>query len=290
MFNKMRVAFCLIVCLAVSGMILTSATLTSALAKDGKSLKKAIEMQKAIDLLKKGEVEYAASLFKLAFQEGTADAGFYLARLQESGALGPISSDDFKSLYIKAAEQGSSKALNRVGVMHYKGEFGLLQNFDKAETYLCEAARLNDREGLANCGLLLLDKRYKKRDVKAAKDMLEKAVQAGSVNAHYNLAEQYNLGDNFQRNRKLAMQYYESAASFGHGGALMALAQIYFEGKPVSRNLKKAYLYARLAEKKGVVFKPDFVRLVLSNITPEEREAVEQRDFQYWTEKKSLFY
>src|SRR5262245_11430522 len=82
-------------------------------------------------LLEKKDFTGAAKAFAEGFDKGDGEAGFHLARMVELGVGFPADSVKARALYIGAAEKGSPAAMNRLGLMHLRGE-GVRQDFAAA--------------------------------------------------------------------------------------------------------------------------------------------------------------
>lgn len=74
-----------------------------------------------------------------------------------------------------------------------------------------------------------------------------KAAEQGDNNARYSLAVRYASGLGVQKDKDEAMRLYRLAASGEHVYAMIALADAYYEGKDVSRDLERAYIWLTVA-------------------------------------------
>lgn len=172
-------------------------------------------VKQALAAIDKQDFTKAMQTFDKAFKGGDAEAGFYLGRMAELGLGVTANPGAAAILYKAAAEKGSPKALNRVGLMHYRGEAGVLQDFEAARIDICKAADLGEKDAMFNC------------------------------------AEIYADGQHAPKNAELALKYYQKAADQGHIGALNVLGILYRDGKDVQKDAAKAKAFFEKSAAKG---------------------------------------
>ncbi|MCY1740784.1 tetratricopeptide repeat protein [Ensifer sp. SL37] len=218
-------------------------TYTSASAK-GVSLAKG--------LVEKGQIAEAVKEFQKAYDAGEYDAGFYIARLLELGLGG--SSDPVAALrtYQAAAEKGSPMALNRLGVMQYRGEVGQLQDFKAARASFCRAAEAQYPEALYNCGDLTEKGLGGEPDIEAAAGLYQRAAELGNVDAMNRLGELLGRDDYPSKDVARAFSYYKQSAERGNAQGLFQLALALQSGKGgETADPVMAHVYFNLASMAG---------------------------------------
>ena len=95
--------------------------------------------------------------------------------------------------YLKAAEQGSSRAQFRLGVLYDNG-YGVTQDYAKAGEWYLKAAEQGDPDAQNNLGLLYSSGRGGTQDYAKAREWYLKAAGQGDLDAQYNLGLLYNKG------------------------------------------------------------------------------------------------
>lgn len=127
--------------------------------------------------------------------------------------------------------------------------------------YLKEAAARNYLPALFDLGTTLYKGDMGEQDKVAGLDYLKQAADAGYETACHNYASfiyEYKNSDGKGHSVKEAMQfyresmpYYENAAKLGFARSQMALANMYFIGLGVDKDMDKAYIYAKAASDQG---------------------------------------
>lgn len=191
-----------------------AAVFSPAVAADDASIKTP-HVDAGLAALQEEAFAEAINQFNTGFAAGEADGGFYIGRMLEMGV--GVEADRPRALtaFRQAADAKSSLAMNRLGLMHLRGEAGVLQNFKKARSLICEAADQAYDEAEFNCAELLF------RGVGGAEEF-DKAIAL-----------------------------YTLAADKGHIGAMNRLGAIYANAEFEGSDLTKAVNYFRLAAEAG---------------------------------------
>ena len=141
------------------------------------------------DLIKDGlasleakNYEAALKAFNDAYTAGQGDGAFYLARMLELGVGLEGDPEKARLLYLAAADKGSAKALNRVGLMSFRGE-GVLQEYKAAREAICKGADLGEADAQFNCAGLLVQGQGGSKDVAKAMSYYAKASDQGHIGA-----------------------------------------------------------------------------------------------------------
>jgi uncharacterized protein len=205
------------------------------------------------DLIKDGlasleakNYEAALKAFNDAYNAGQGDGAFYLARMLELGVGIEGDPEKARLLYLAAADKGSAKALNRVGLMSFRGE-GVLQDYKAARETICKGADLGEADAEFNCANLLAQGHGGPKDMGKAMTYYAKASDHGHIGAMNTLGFAYRDGANGAKDLEKARSYFEKAATKGNPVGLFEIASMYEAGNPVSKDLGKAHLYYNLA-------------------------------------------
>jgi TPR repeat protein len=222
----------------------------------------------------------ALKLFNDAFAAGNADGGFYLARMVELGVGVEAAPQKARILYLAAADKGSAKAMNRVGLMHFRGE-DVLQDYDAAREMICKAADLGDADGAFNCAGLYADGRGVAKDAAKAFAYYRKAAEQRHIGAEVALGFAYLQGSGTDKDPAGAKAAFEAAASRGNPVALFQLGAMYETGAPVARDLTMAHLYYNLASARQYSAANEALQRVTAAMDPQAVEAAQTKAKQW---------
>jgi TPR repeat protein len=127
--------------------------------------------------------------------------------------------------------------------------------------YLKEAVARNYLPALYDLGTTLCKGDMGEKNQVAGLDYLEQAADAGYLTAWHNYATlSYEYKNNDGKGHSIdeamkfyreSMPYYEKAAKLGFARSQMALANMYFIGLGVDKDMDKAYIYAKAASDQG---------------------------------------
>ena len=190
--------------------------------------------------------EAAAQTFSKAFEDGEVDGAFYLGRMLELGLGGEPNRQTAVGLYVAGSAKGSALAKNRLGVLHVQG-LGVLQDYERGATLVCEAAEAGDMNGQFNCGSLLKEGKGIAKDEKKAVEWFGKAADSGHVGAKNLYAEALVQGVHVEQNPVKAVQYYQQTAASGNATGLFSLALAFENGLGLEKDVEKAHAYFNLA-------------------------------------------
>ena len=106
-----------------------------------------------------------------------------------------------------------------------------------------------DMAARCSLGLMYLEGKGTKKDVKQAIDLLTSSSAHGYAEASIALGDVYVKGVEVEANAELALKYYSLAKDSGRAGALEKMGDIYAEGKIIPRDMPKALrLYSEACE------------------------------------------
>ena len=185
-------------------------------------------------------------------------AQFLLGRRYRLGWGVKVDADEAKQWFKKAAKTGHGDALNELGEM---AEFQVFINnvpissqktMEEGLPYYRKSSDAGSPSGMANYARLLLVGVANKKDVTQAEALYRKCVQLDPTNAtaHYALATIAEANLRFAlltndksaaTNRAAMLEHFEAAEKLGHPQAASNLGLIYYEGRLVKQNFRKAY-------------------------------------------------
>ena len=137
--------------------------------------------------------------------------------------------------------------MNRLGLMHHRGEMGVLQDAETAKKFICGAADVGDKDGQFNCAELLASAIKADAEMKPAIDYYEKAAAQGHIGAQNTLGMVYKAGKGVKADLERAKKSFEETASKGNPIGLFEFGLMHERGAPMPKNLAKAHLYYNLA-------------------------------------------
>jgi S1-C subfamily serine protease/TPR repeat protein len=179
---------------------------------------------------------------RVAADHGDPRGQFFMAELTFSGT-NRQSREQALVWYDESQRTGYAEALYRMGQLHDKGDYIRLQT-QLAQEMFEEACSKDHGEACNEAALGYLNNNQHD----AVPDLLQKAIQHGSINARLNLAYLYESGKGVRRDKKRAHELYEEAAMLGSNLGQLKLALDYYEGKEVKKAYKTAYSWALVAE------------------------------------------
>jgi TPR repeat protein len=176
-------------------------------------------------------------------------AQYSLGRLYETGQGVQQDLEQAVGWYVRAADLGHPKAAMKLAYLFRDGGPGLKPDGRLAVTYFEKAgtgAALNE------IGVMYLKGNAVTRNAKIAHDWFEKAAAQGSTEAEYNLGLLFQAGYTGQPDYIQAMEHFQNGANAKDGPSMLALGQLYAEGKGVPKDLVQAHTWFDLAAANGV--------------------------------------
>jgi hypothetical protein len=98
---------------------------------------------------------------------------------------------------------------------------------------------------------------YKNGDFTTALHYWEPYAKEGDVKAQYNIANLYYKGKGVEQNYKKALYWYHKASQQEHAKSLLKIGLMHCKGEGVLRSFKKAVPYVRSAYENGCVKAPE---------------------------------
>lgn len=146
--------------------------------------------------------------------------------------------------FSKSAENGYSKAQNRLGIMYLKG-IGVNQNYTKAYAYFVQGYNNNQNKASAYwLGYCFYTGIGINQNLNAAYKFFKYASDQGLPRASRYLGMMYYFGDGLPKNYNNAVYYFNIAANEGDSFAQMFMGVCYYDGTGVVKdsNLGRSYL------------------------------------------------
>lgn len=158
----------------------------------------------------------------------------------------------FRALNIfREIEDQDMEAVYYIALCTREGN-GTKQDYKKALALFEKAAMSGLPDAQTSLGLMYLDPDYEMVDMNKAVAWLEKAAEQGDSCALENLGEMYLCGYHVQKDEKKAFSLLKRAENHPFSQLTeKALANIYFNGNVVERNISKAYYYYHSHEGKN---------------------------------------
>ncbi|MCA9801334.1 MAG: SEL1-like repeat protein [Cyanobacteria bacterium HKST-UBA02] len=191
--------------------------------------------------------------FTRAANQGDQDAQLQLGLIAFNNDE-RLNEPDFETAvrwFSMAADQGNTVAMRCLSSAYDSGN-GVKEDPQEALSWMQTAAELNDPEAIFWIGRWHSEGSHTlKRDRKAAFRYFRKAAELGSINAHFELAMHYLLGEGVAINYDSGLRHLNQAAEDGHRGAIYQLGLIHALGQGVPRDEKRALELITSAAKKG---------------------------------------
>ncbi|WP_034303694.1 tetratricopeptide repeat protein [Herbaspirillum sp. RV1423] len=219
----------------------------------------------------------ALKLLEPLIEQNNSQAQYVLGSMLEDGKGVPVDAQKANALFELAEMQGNVDALTRKGGRYFRGE-GVAQDFSKAFESYEKAANRGGAFAQGKVAAMLADGMGVNRDTRLAITWYEKALAIPDnywkSDAYKGLAKIY-IGE---RSFLKAAQYFKKAAAMSDKDAQLALAQLYYEGQGVPRNMKLAFVLSKVAQRDGN-HKAKAVALsaiAKQNLSVDEATAIEQ--------------
>lgn len=196
----------------------------------------------------------AVTWYKLAAEQGHADAQYNLA-LQYSEGVG-VKQDLAKAakLYQLAADQGQSEAQASLGSFYERGTC-VKKDYGHALKWYRLAAEQGNGLGFANLGKMYLGGRGVKQDAVAASKWFKLGVEQGNDDAQATLGWMYLESKDYDA----AFKVSEMSAKQGNATAQNNLGCMYDKGLGVKQDTIKAGRWWRLAADQGQAAAQEFL-------------------------------
>jgi serine/threonine protein kinase len=157
----------------------------------------------------------------LAILPNDARVAFQLGRAVDKAGDG----DEAVRLYRKAAEGGSTAALNNLGLMLVRG-VGIAKDEAEAVRWYRKAADAGYAPGMNNLGIMYQTGSGVRKDEVEAVHWYRQAADSGFPDAMFNLGVMYATGRGVEKDTAEAIRWYRKAAAAGDEDAKAALSRL----------------------------------------------------------------
>ncbi|MCF6439536.1 sel1 repeat family protein [Pseudoalteromonas luteoviolacea] len=198
------------------------------------------------------DLEKAADYFQTSYARGYKECAFELGylfhriTLQKELAL---------HWYAIASKNGSSDALNNLGMMYNNGD-GVDVDYTIARSYFERAIELGGSLSFGNLGSLYELGKGVEQDYLTAISYYQQGVEHQDAQSMHNLANLYNTGTGVDKDRVLALSLFEQAAKLGNQFSAFNLANAYLHGDLKTQSDELAFKYYLQSARSG--FAPAF--------------------------------
>jgi TPR repeat protein len=212
----------------------------------------------ALDERAPGHRRAAIRWLERSVAAGHRDAQWLLGSLH---AEGPSKKSYLRAraIFLKAAKQNDSDAMNDVGVLYEHGR-GVRRDYEKARAYYERSADHGNRDGMFNLGSLLDRGLGDAPDYKTAKVWYERSAALGHASAMFNLGYMYSHGNGVKEDQKKAFYWYRKATAVGDTDAMNNIGSMYQHGRGVRKSYSQACAWYKRAADLGNVRARDNLR------------------------------
>jgi len=243
-------------------------------------------LQLGLQALGNQQFPEAAKLFETAFQTGQVDGAFFLGSMAELGNGTEKNMTTAVALYEAAAEKDSALALQRLGLLQFQGQGGLLQDFESAHRMLCKSADLGLAKAMVNCAQLYQTGRGLEQNTKKALEYYQKAMDLEFSSAFVELARMYSEGVATEKNDIKAHELLKLASELGNVAGLYHMGLAAETGEFDGKDLQRGHMYFNLASARG--HEPSKEAMMrLSNQLSSEDLKTAQKAAIAWTKEKA---
>jgi hypothetical protein len=193
----------------------------------------------------------ALVLWQKAAELGSARAQNWLGVMYERGEGVPQSYTSAFEWFQKAADQDYDLGQGNIGVLFLLGR-GVPQNDAKAFAWFKKAADQGVAQGQFSLGLMYASGRGTPQNYVKAAELLKKAADQGLAGAQSILGSLYSEGLGVHQDFVTASEWYKKAAIQGDASAQFDLGVMYTEGRGVPRNDEKAAGWYQKAADQGL--------------------------------------
>lgn len=176
----------------------------------------------------------------------------------------------------RSAEQGHAEAQFRLGVIYGNGD-GVDIDHQKAMSWFSKAARQGHENALITMAWMYANGAGVDADDERARELYLLAADHGSAKAQYVVGTMYRFAQfGAPKDPAKALHYYTASANQGFATAQFALGRMLVEGKLVEKDNITALQWLTLAQANGSKRAEDYIKELLQQMSPEEREKARQ--------------
>lgn len=193
--------------------------------------------EKAQNLFDQDKYEDAYKIFKQLADQGDAKAQNALGNGYQHGFWGETDLKQAKKWFQKAADQNYAGGIHNLGMLEF-----LQGNYKQALPYFEKGANLKSSESMTLLGAYYSEGIIFEQDYKKALEYFSKAIDidADNASALFNIGQAYYYGEGVGQDYNKAFAWYVKSANQDYSLAKIQLAEMYFSGQAVPKNVKKA--------------------------------------------------
>ena len=210
---------------------------------------------------------------------------YLLARIYRTGRFGQaFSSAQIADLFQNACDADYTPAYHHCAINIVEGYGAKLQNYALAEKYFSQSVAANEVEGIYLFAILLSQGKVFTLQRKRAFELYQKAAELKHAPSQLALANAYYAGLGVDKNLSTARNWYEKAGQHKQINALLALGRMYEQGDGVKKNLIEAHKFYNLASSLNSQQAQQQL-VALSQDMPLKQVLKAQQEAQQWVEK-----
>ena len=206
--------------------------------------------------------EEAGRQYMLAESAGYALADFSLAFLYESGFGVPRDFDTAAALYRRAASAGYADALAAEGMLFVKSA---TPDYATAKNLFERAVQAGSIQGQVDLGQLYEYGRGVAADTAKALECYHTAAMAGNSEAMYRIGMITKYSDEVQKDPPLACKWFQRAYENGHPYGTLELGNCYHQGQGVDKSSQQAFALYYMAAQAGLPLAQEFVGAIFES-------------------------
>lgn len=193
--------------------------------------------------VKGAKAEDAAALLEKAADAGHPPAQLAFARMIQSGAAGRKPDPERARFLIQQAAESGLAAAQTAHALILMGQVDLKSrdlNYDEPVAWFRKAADQGDTEAMCRLGMMQAVGQGMPADPAAAWKLISKAARAGNALALNEAGIALQQGRGVEQDPVAAIGYFHAAADLGNVAALVNLGSCYRSGNGIPRDLNKA--------------------------------------------------
>ena len=148
--------------------------------------------------------------YQILAKQRDAETQFNLGVMHATGKGAKKNNSEAVKWFKQAVLRGHAKAQLQLGLMYYKGEGGLRQNYNLAIALFKKSAEQGISQAQFNLGMIYYKGEGVAKNYEQAVFWLEKAADQGNAQAQYNLATMYYT---INKNERKALRLYKKRLS-----------------------------------------------------------------------------
>ncbi|EKU50805.1 Sel1 repeat protein [Acinetobacter sp. WC-323] len=193
--------------------------------------------EKAQNLFDDDKPQEAYNILNRLAEQGDAKSQNSLGNGYQHGFWGEIDLKQAKYWYQKAADQNYAGGIYNLGILEF-----LQGNYKQALPYFEKAANMNNADSINMVGIYHQEGIVFEQNYKKALSYFSHAIDidADNASALFNIGQAYYYGEGVKQDYKKAFVWLTKSANQDYSLAQIQLAEMYFSGKGVNKNVAKA--------------------------------------------------